>query len=147
MHSKWILSLALTLCLPTASVAELYRWTDDNGKVHYSDRKPSDIQAQPVEKTLKPVNIDNSRQQTQKLNAVFPEHEDSTLQREAAQKRQQREELQRRKCAAASDYLQKIKGPVYFVDEQGKEFDIPESERKERQKELEQYIETYCQQQ
>ena len=40
---------AVFLCLPTASSAELYKWTDVNGKVHYSDSAPADRKSQKLD--------------------------------------------------------------------------------------------------
>jgi glutaredoxin len=37
------------LCLPVAASAELYKWVDANGKVHYSDSAPADIKSQKLD--------------------------------------------------------------------------------------------------
>lgn len=41
----------LVLCLPVAQMAfaDIYRWTDENGRVHFSDRDPENQQTEPVE--------------------------------------------------------------------------------------------------
>ena len=38
MHTRF---LAAILLLPMLAQAQMYRWVDDNGKVHYSDQAPS----------------------------------------------------------------------------------------------------------
>lgn len=44
-HSKILLVIAL-LCLAGTAGAEVYRWTDKSGKVHYSDTPPTETEAQ-----------------------------------------------------------------------------------------------------
>lgn len=40
-------TLALVMILlPTLASAEIYRWTDETGKVHYSDKKPPGVKAE-----------------------------------------------------------------------------------------------------
>ncbi|MBU2884538.1 DUF4124 domain-containing protein [Gilvimarinus agarilyticus] len=147
MRVGWKLALMVMISVPAVCGAELYRWTDSDGKVHYSDRNPGDVQAESIEKTLKPVNVDESHQETKKLNRVFPEGENEELTSETAQKRRQEQQAQQeqdQRCAQAKEYLRKLKGPVYFVDEEGNEYDISERERQEREKELEQSIAEHC---
>lgn len=47
-------ALALALALPTA--AQVYKWIDKDGKVHYSDKKPRD----PKAKDVKDMNIQSA---------------------------------------------------------------------------------------
>ncbi len=42
------LAVAATLCASGAA-AQVYRWTDDKGKVHYGDRPPEEAKAKPVD--------------------------------------------------------------------------------------------------
>lgn len=42
-------TLILALALPLAAHAEMYKWTDPSGKVHYSDQKPTESQSKTVE--------------------------------------------------------------------------------------------------
>jgi len=38
-------AFALCFCLAFASKADVYKWVDDEGSVHYSDRKPADAES------------------------------------------------------------------------------------------------------
>jgi hypothetical protein len=42
-HTALFAILALSLALP--ATAQVYRWTDKDGKVHYSSQKPPDVEA------------------------------------------------------------------------------------------------------
>lgn len=48
-----ILCAAAVLLLAGAAGAGVYSWTDENGKVHFSDRRPADAQAEEVDATLR----------------------------------------------------------------------------------------------
>lgn len=37
----YVLVISIASLLSTYSVAEIYKWTDENGKVHFSDQKPN----------------------------------------------------------------------------------------------------------
>lgn len=39
---KWLLITILTICIAPASAAQLYRWVDEDGNVHYSDKIPAE---------------------------------------------------------------------------------------------------------
>lgn len=122
--------LCIILCLP--SFAELYQWTDKNGKVHYSDRKPADqSEAQEISKKLTPVNIDSSRTQSQALGRVFPKT-DNTRKRLDNEKKQKRLAARNESCKKAKDYLEKLDGRVRFIDDDGNPVNVSEAERKQR---------------
>lgn len=122
--------LCMTFCLPSS--AELYQWTDKNGKVHYSDRKPAgQLEAQEISKKLTPVNIDSSRTQNQALGRVFPKT-DNTRQRLDDDKKQKRQAARDEACKEAKDYLKKLDGRVRFIDDDGKPVNVSEAERKQR---------------
>lgn len=140
-----VMMLAFSLYHSQSAWAELYRWTDANGKVHYSDRKPDEqVQSEQIDSSLKPLNIDDSRQEWKKLETVFPDHEDTSFSREKKRNQQAQDEYYTKHCKEAREYLSKLKGPVYFVDEEGNEYDISEKERKEREKEMEALIAEHC---
>ena len=46
--------VVLSACVCTAAFAELYKWTDDHGQVHYSDRAPSDRSVEDLSPRIAP---------------------------------------------------------------------------------------------
>ncbi len=130
------------------ATAELYRWTDEDGKVHYSDRKPtadseSDVEA--IDDQLTPVNIDESHKQRQALNRVFAEDKTSAhTQRQQLREQQVRERERQAQCRKARSYLRDISGPVAFIDEDGNDLKVSERERREHQAEMEALIREHC---
>ncbi|MFH1605210.1 MAG: DUF4124 domain-containing protein [Pseudomonadota bacterium] len=46
-------AIALTLCLVLPASAQMYKWVDENGKVHYSDKPPpSNIKIEKLRRTV-----------------------------------------------------------------------------------------------
>ena len=146
MKTGVFIIIAATLLLSLSVKAELYRWTDDDGKVHFSDRKPdaaaSEVEVEAVE--VKPVNIDESREARQALNRVLPKEDRHQSQQQARDNQQRAQEIERH-CRRARQYLRDISGPVNFLDDDGNVMKVTERERQQRQAEMEQYVKDHCQ--
>ncbi len=87
--------------------AQVYRWVDENGKVHYGDRPPASQNAEDISETVNDVNIDNSQIEQKKMEAIFsPETEVERAAREN-QEQQQRQQQQKRNelCSKARENL------------------------------------------
>ncbi|MCG8489835.1 MAG: glutaredoxin family protein [Chromatiales bacterium] len=59
---NWIV-LPILLLSVAAVEAEIFRWTDEHGKVHFSDKQPADAEASEVKlriNTIKSVSFDRS---------------------------------------------------------------------------------------
>ncbi len=124
--------------------AELYRWTDSDGKVHYSDRKPNPDEAPEVEKQeLKSVNIDTSSDTTRAMRQVFPDRPPPKDTASDAEKQRRQAQIEAH-CREAKRYLRDITGPVQFLDEDGNMMDVSERERKAHQAEMEKYVKEHC---
>ena len=90
--------LALVLAPLTAPLAEeLYRWTDDDGNVHYSDTLPAD--KAPDARDI----YDRAGQHLERVDAALSE-EERELQRERERQEREAEELQRREAAEQAEY-------------------------------------------
>ncbi|WP_226703528.1 DUF4124 domain-containing protein [Microbulbifer elongatus] len=136
--------LGCALLAVNASAGELYRWVDADGKVHFGDRPPVEAKAESLEGQLKPI---NSADPTRKQN--FPDSRRADqLERDYAARMQSEQSKARRQqqaaCAQARKQLSILKGPVYFVDEQGNESTISERQRVVEARKLEAQIRQYC---
>lgn len=137
----------LLACVWTLTAqAELYRWTDADGKVHFSDRKPDAAQTQGAEVTeeeIKAINIQDSKAASEAMRQVFPDESHPPVQENSERER----ELAERKeahCREAREYLRKVSGRVQFIDKDGKMVHVSERERQERQAEMETYVKEHC---
>lgn len=52
---RTVLALLMALLAFSASAQEVYKWTDDQGVVHFSDRKPADQSAQSLQLEAAPA--------------------------------------------------------------------------------------------
>jgi glutaredoxin len=60
---KWTVLLLTVLVLTDAQAGGIYKWTDEHGKVHFSDKKPAHLESSEVKlkiNTIKSVSYDRS---------------------------------------------------------------------------------------
>lgn len=56
LMKTWKILLGLVLVVAASGVhSQIYKWVDENGKIHYSDRKPPSQETEEI--TLKPTNV------------------------------------------------------------------------------------------
>ncbi|WP_439133136.1 DUF4124 domain-containing protein [Pseudomaricurvus sp.] len=139
-----LLGLLVMLCGSVS--AEIYQWRDASGKLHFSDKKPKQQAAKDISHTVSDINMDDSAVEREKLERLFkPETpEEKALRQKEAGRQANREEKQQKQCEQARNYLDALKGPVYFVREDGSSYDISETERQQRVAALEGQIKRHC---
>ena len=135
------LLLGLLLIASVSTHAEVYRWTDANGKVHFGDKKAG-ASAENITEKVSKTNVDTSTAEHQKLESIFRKENDAD--REYKQQQAQPNQELVRQCAEAKRYLNTINGRVYFVDKDGKEMKVTEEERKQRVIDVQQEIKEHC---
>ena len=137
--------LVCIICAAASSVnAEVYRWVDENGKVHYSDKKPKE-QAEDISAEIKKQNIDSSIEEQQKLQQIFrPENDADRAHRERLNQQSQPSNDQIKYCNEQRKYLRDISGPVYFVDKDGKDMKVTERERQAEEARVRQLLQERC---
>lgn len=140
---KLIFSVILLLSLPVC--AEVYRWTDANGKVHFGDKKP-DAKAENITEKVKTTNVDTSTSEHQKLESLFRKENNADREYQQQQKQQEakQEYAKSKRCADAQQYLNTISGPVQFLDKDGKPVRVTELERQERVKHWKEIVKESC---
>lgn len=122
--------------------AEVYRWVDKNGKVHYTDQKPAP-DAENITKQVNKQNLDSSSREVEKIGQMLREDEEAERALHAEQEKSHTQAMQAH-CVAAKNRLDKMKGYVIFLDDSGKAVTVTEKERQEKVAELESYINTNC---
>ncbi len=126
--------------------AEMYRWVDDQGNTHFSDKKPPEIEADDISDTVKRQNTDYGSQSAKKQLQQI----ERTRAARQAEARQQVElsagnrDAVKRDCEEAQQRLKIIRGRVIFYDKDNKEVKVTEKEREQRVLALERQINKYC---
>jgi len=143
MNTKlWLCTALVGLGLSCWCNAEVYRWVDSNGKVHYTDKKPAE-DAEDVTKKVNKQNIDTSSDDLHKVGNILRKENDAD--REYTQQ-QQNDETQEResRCNSAKARLQEITGNVIFLDDDGKVVKVTEQERQQMVAEVNAIISETC---
>lgn len=134
--------IALSLLAAAAAAGDLYRWVDEEGKVHFGDRPPSQAEAENIESELPPINsADGGTPQTApRQQARLQQEYESRHQRE----QQQRQQQMARACHNARRQLRILQGRVAFVDGNGEEVKMTERERQRQAEQLQREIGRVC---
>jgi len=132
----------------SSAAAELYRWVDERGNVHFSDKKPLDNEAQEISDQVKQHNIDYSGDVTARQLERY-QRQEAAKQTEQQQLRRRgshdADEARQKNCRQAKQRLRLIRGPVVFYDQKGNPQQVSEQERERRALALEKQINQYCQ--
>jgi len=145
-HLYGLILLAGFSFASTPSHSEIYRWVDEQGKVHFGDKAHTNKQAQDITRDTQLKNLDHSAQRTeQSLQQI-----DLRQQAQSAEVQQRQSqtntngEQRARICREAKQRLRIIKGPVIFLDKNDQPVQVSEKERQRRADALKKEIKTYC---
>ena len=143
-----ILVGAVLIATADLQAREMYRWTDENGVVHFSDQKPpgqQDFQTQTVPDDPQPQ-ADNPY--AAPVAAEQPSVAQQRREDIAQQKRQAREEKAERdaQCAAWRAEVERLEPNrrVFFTNEEGETERMDDVERVERVASLKDQIAQHC---
>lgn len=124
--------------------SQVYKWVDEQGKIHYSDKKPKNT-ADDITNQVSKTNIDTSTEEQRKLQQIFRPENDADREYYRQQKaNSQVTTEQMRRCNEARNYLRTIDTRVFFFDAEGKEVKVTERERQEKVKSTKEYLEKNC---
>jgi hypothetical protein len=142
-----IVALCCLVVLPAA--AEVYKWTDAQGRVHYGDRapdqdvKPMDIN--PHGNSTSGVADDARRQEnTRRLLRAFDE--ENRIKQEQQRKQQARESQRAKRCAEARDRRSRYRDAraLYDFDKQGRRYFLSEEQRRQAEARAVRDVRQWC---
>lgn len=137
-----LLATAL-LAAASAQAAEVYRWVDAEGRVHFGDRPPQEAEASAERAELKPINSADAIQ-PRDTSVRRPARVEQQYESRKQQQQQRQQQQMAAACREARNQLRILQGPVYFVDADGREVQISERERRERAQQLEHEVARAC---
>jgi len=156
---KRVLLLLALLPLSGPGLADLYKWTDANGHVQFSDQKPGhDSKAEKITPPSTPSPSgsagtgsagksgpgDSIPERQKKISDVLKterEQGEAEAARLAAQKAEKK-----RRCMALADYRKNIEGArLYDLDDKGERKFMTDNEREKRLSALDREIKEACQ--
>jgi len=141
------LMLAAMLLVPAG--AEIFKWTDEQGRVHYGDKPPEkgarSVDVDPGTSNGSPLPSDTERhEKTRRLLRAYEEERRIKQQRE---QHLQAEVAERRKrCAWARDRLRRYQqaGRLYDLDELGNRKILGDSQRQQAEARAAQEVRQWC---
>ena len=153
MRSAKVLSACLLgAALSSGGHAEVYRWVDAEGKVHFGDRKPAkpqtkdhvndkNLEIREISAQLRGTNVDASGAELRKLEKVFAR--ESAAEQRYRQQQNAAEEPDR-DCRQARGYWRTVQGPVSFKRSDGSVYSITEKERQALAEQVQSYLQRNC---
>lgn len=138
------LSLLLLFALPVS--AELYKWTDAEGKIHFGDRPPENQATESLEIDVQNNDFELQSEESAAYFNKVRQNEAISQQKQArdAQNQAQAQQKKQALCQKARNHLATLQGPVYFEKEDGSTYEISEKEREARAKEFAKEVQRYC---
>ena len=131
---RWWFLIIMTVFAST-STAEIYRWTDDNGQVHYGQRPAGDhaqrleIRTEsPATSSVQPVEAERRARQQRLLDAYEYEREQKAQQAARAAHEARQQAVQ---CEQLRNQLRRLDygGPIYFQTEGGERRYLDDDQR------------------
>ena len=163
MHRKFFRARVLVLLTAVVALpvqAELYKWTDAEGRVHFTDKKPESAASKKVETLATPRASAPGGRNAETAPAAG--NAGDVVQRQKrmadilAQEREQHEQevasknmalaARKRKCLELRDYRRNVEGSrLYDVNDKGERVYMGDKEHSGHLKELDQAIQEACQ--
>jgi len=129
MHkSKSMLSVMLLgsslFLTPILVNAEIFKWTDENGKIHYSD-KPTGVKAKEIKVKITPstatTSKDTADRKTRANNFLRARKEERAENNKLLAEKKRLKKVQKKKCLAAKKEFSKLSRArgIYYKDKDG----------------------------
>lgn len=140
--------LTLLVLSPAVSVAEVYRWVDEDGRTHFGDRPPTQAASQEVKVESAPARVDNSaRDRQQKVNAFLEQKQQERDQQRVADAKAEKQAAKRAeqcsKLRARLKYMDSV-STFYNLNEQGERVFVSESENTRIRERFRRKVEETC---
>ena len=155
-HRTWLVSLVILLVASAAHAdpGTVYKWTDKEGNVHYTDcPPPPGCKAEVIESQATPsaADVEQARQRLEKLLAE--QEQSATVRLEERLERQRKEAAaieqaaaRKRICIMAQQNLHALlmERPVYYIDEKGERMFLDDASHKAEIERMRELITQYC---
>lgn len=143
------LLLGLVFALPGPASAGIYKWVDENGKVHYSDKPPAagaeemDVKVEP---SGSPAGVSDAERR-EKLKRLLDAFDKERAEKKAlAEEASEEKRVKAEECARMRDELTELKeaGYLYDYDEAGNKVIFTQEERAKATAEYEEAYAKHC---
>lgn len=140
--------LALLCSLPFLAQAEIYKWTDENGQVHYTQQPPADLPAEHITPPPPPpIDPEKAQQQVEELIESQQTEESAEVKRQKVEQAEElAEQIREENCQIARDNLLVYQNNPgrRFMNELGEVTRPTEEERQAKITEFEKQVDEFC---
>lgn len=146
--AQLLLFIFSMLLAAKAGFADVYKWTDDKGTVHYTQHKPLDNEAELVDDVLPSSVAHDKADYIDEINRRGKERQIRRGQQREKDKGQGlNDDFNAKQCNAAKKNLQLLHSGdrVTYVGVDGNDIDIADDEKESRIAEANKQIQFYCQ--
>jgi hypothetical protein len=149
MESYTLIAASLAALITLPLQAAVYQWTDEQGRVHYSDRATHEsaqqLQLPKIQASSQKQSISAERREMRRRMLEVYEQERREKREAAAQAKQQREE-RRRQCRTARANYENYNNAssIYERQDNGERIYFDKQQREEYMAGLKAKVERYC---
>ena len=144
--TRWSLVLTLLLSIAPYASAQVYKWVDEHGKVHYGD-KPADEASQKMDiKKARKADQYLKQRQGKRNKLLRAIEEDRHIERQQQAREKQKRLQQEDRCRRARNNLEDYKrgGRVYELDKNGQRYFLKDEDFPERIKYWSEMVKRWC---
>jgi hypothetical protein len=147
MKTTVFLVSVVLAAIVSPAMAEIYKWVDEQGRVHYSDKAVEDSEPMNVPSEKKQSSSASSvdrKQRRQRLLQAF-EEDRATRKQQADEVRQKKAKLSRQ-CVVAKDQLRGMQrsNRLYDLDKSGNRVYLSDEQRRKATARLSAEIKKHC---
>jgi len=146
-HVTPVCVLLVFAALPSSLSAEIYRWVDEDGQVHFEDRSKDQSKSGVRRYTTPSSASDTPAQRMEKTRKLLNAYEAERQQaREQQEKQKELAEKRKRSCMTARDNLHQYQsyGGIYRLDKKGNRVYISDQERITLLEQSREKVAEYC---
>ena len=144
----YIVMLATLQAISSMAQAEVYRWVDEDGVAHFTDKPKSHPDAEKIEIKTDALNKDSNQSQRLKkqrrlLNVI---DEERRIKQQEQEKEKQEKLARQKKCKNAKNTLDSYlrSGQLFDVDKNGNKFYLSDQEREQEIQRMKKIVEYWC---
>ncbi|MGQ0657991.1 MAG: DUF4124 domain-containing protein [Chromatiales bacterium] len=131
----------------TATAAPVYKWVDENGKVHYGDRPGSSDSTEIKFKDNLPAQGPTTGEREEKTKKLLDQYADERAEQQEQEARRKEEQAQRKQnCAKAKETLDQYLHASYLYEEDkdGERRPLSKEERARAEAEAQKAVDHWC---
>lgn len=148
MRSTFLQAALIVLCVSAAPLeADVYRWVDEQGQVHFGDRSREQTERGTPSYSAPTAQQADPGQRMQKTRKLLDAYQAERRQtRDQKEKQRRDDEARQRRCVVARDRLKRFQtyGAVYRLDKEGNRVYLSDEERAASLQRIRDQVAKYC---